>query len=111
MARLEGLGKLKELNDLMGTRTRDLPICSIAHQPTTLQRDHFKIMYTYTSASELYQPSDHRLSAKLVPTFEDRGVSHGQRNGSLRPCFLDRFKIMWQTISKKDCSKRRLIGP
>jgi hypothetical protein len=25
------------------------------------------------SASELYQPSDRRLSAKLVPTFADRG--------------------------------------
>jgi hypothetical protein len=25
------------------------------------------------SASELYRPSDHRLSAKLVPTFADRG--------------------------------------
>jgi hypothetical protein len=26
--------------------------------------------------------NDHRLSAKLVPTFADRGVSRGQRNGS-----------------------------
>jgi hypothetical protein len=25
------------------------------------------------SASELYRPRDHRLSAKLVPTFADRG--------------------------------------
>jgi hypothetical protein len=25
-------------------------------------------------ASELYRPSDRRLSAKLVPTFADRGV-------------------------------------
>jgi hypothetical protein len=30
-------------------------------------------------------PIDRRLSAKLVPTFADRGVSHGQRNGSPRP--------------------------
>jgi hypothetical protein len=35
------------------------------------------------SASELYRPSDRRLSVKLVSNFEDRGVSHGQRNGSL----------------------------
>jgi hypothetical protein len=28
------------------------------------------------SASELCQPSDSRLSAKLVPTFADRGVCH-----------------------------------
>jgi hypothetical protein len=27
------------------------------------------------SASELYRPSDHRLSAKLVPTFADIAVS------------------------------------
>jgi hypothetical protein len=31
--------------------------------------------------SELYQPSDRRLSAKLVPTFADRGVSHSQHSG------------------------------
>jgi hypothetical protein len=35
---------------------------------------------------DLYRPSDRRLSAKLVPTFVDRGVSRGQRNGSPRPC-------------------------
>jgi hypothetical protein len=29
------------------------------------------------SASELYRPSDRRLSTKLVPTFADRGVSRG----------------------------------
>jgi hypothetical protein len=33
------------------------------------------------SASELYRPSDHRLSAKLVPTFADRKVSRSQRGG------------------------------
>jgi hypothetical protein len=33
------------------------------------------------SASELYQPSDSHLSAKLVPTFADRMLSRGQRNG------------------------------
>jgi hypothetical protein len=27
----------------------------------------------FQSASELYQPSDRRLSAKLVPTLADRG--------------------------------------
>jgi hypothetical protein len=36
--RLEGLGKLeKENNDLIGTRTRDLPACSIVPEPTTLR--------------------------------------------------------------------------
>jgi hypothetical protein len=34
------------------------------------------------SVSELYRPSDRCLSAKLVPTFADVGVSHSQRVGS-----------------------------
>jgi hypothetical protein len=41
------------------------------------------------SASELYRPNDHRLSAKLVPTFvereREREVPRSQRNGSPRP--------------------------
>jgi hypothetical protein len=37
------------------------------------------------SASELYRPSYSRLSAKLVPSFVDRRVPRGQRNGPLRP--------------------------
>jgi hypothetical protein len=36
--RLEGLGKLKKSNDLIGIRTRDLPACSVVPQPTTLPR-------------------------------------------------------------------------
>jgi hypothetical protein len=46
------------------------------------------------SASEIYRPSDRRLSAKLVPTFVDRGshvvsvtVSYGRILG-----FLDRSR-------------------
>jgi hypothetical protein len=35
--RLEGLGQFKEIH-LIGTRTRDLPACSIVPQPTTLPR-------------------------------------------------------------------------
>jgi hypothetical protein len=41
--------------------------------------------------------TDRLLSATLVPTFADRGVSRGQRNGSLRPrilVFLDRDNIL-----------------
>jgi hypothetical protein len=33
MVRLEGLDKLEKFNDLIGTRTRDLPACSISLQP------------------------------------------------------------------------------
>jgi hypothetical protein len=35
--RLEGLGKLKKFT-LSGTRTGDLPACSVVPQPTTLPR-------------------------------------------------------------------------
>jgi hypothetical protein len=35
---LEGLGKLKIFNHLIGTRTLDLPACSIAFQPSMLPR-------------------------------------------------------------------------
>jgi hypothetical protein len=35
------------------------------------------------SPSELYQPSDRRLSAKLLPTFADRTVSHSQWDGTI----------------------------
>jgi hypothetical protein len=37
IVRLKGLGKLKKIH-LIGTRTRDLPVCSIVPQPTTLPR-------------------------------------------------------------------------
>jgi hypothetical protein len=33
-------------------------------------------------ASDLYRPSGRDLSAKLVPTFVDRGASRSQRGGS-----------------------------
>jgi hypothetical protein len=37
------------------------------------------------SARELYRPSDRRLSAKLLPTFADIGVSRSQHLDPLRP--------------------------
>jgi hypothetical protein len=36
IVRLEGLGKLRNFNDLFWNRTRDLPACSILPQPTTI---------------------------------------------------------------------------
>jgi hypothetical protein len=32
--RLEGLGNLKQSNDLLGIRTREIPACSLVPQPT-----------------------------------------------------------------------------
>jgi hypothetical protein len=46
------------------------------------------------SASELYRPSDRRLSAKRLPTFADKGchvVSVTDPYGRI-PCFLDRSR-------------------
>jgi hypothetical protein len=42
--RLEGLGKLKKIH-LIGTRTRDLPACSIVPQPNTLSRAPYIYIY------------------------------------------------------------------
>jgi hypothetical protein len=57
--RLEGLGKLKKSNDLIGTRSHDLPACSIVPQPTTLQRAPIYIyiyiyLYIYNMQYEYY---------------------------------------------------------
>jgi hypothetical protein len=45
--RLEELGQLKKKkpNDLIGTRTRDLPACSIVPQPTTLLHINMSTFY------------------------------------------------------------------
>jgi hypothetical protein len=39
LVRLEGLGKLKTFNDLIETRTRDLPSCSTVPQQSTLRHE------------------------------------------------------------------------
>ena len=55
-------------------------------------------------------------SAKLVPTFADRGVSRGQRNESPRPfnlCFLDLEPLLFYSSSSSIDLTRltRLSGP
>jgi hypothetical protein len=45
IVRLEELGQLKKKIHLIGTRTRDLPSCSIVPQPTTLS--HGPILFIY----------------------------------------------------------------
>jgi hypothetical protein len=40
------------------------------------------------STSELYRPSNRRLSVKLVPTFADRVLSRSQHGGSPMAVFL-----------------------
>jgi hypothetical protein len=64
------------------------------------------------SANELYRPSDRRLSAKLVPTFADRGVSRAQRDGSLRPYSLvSRPEQLLFLSSSSSIVLTRLSGP
>jgi hypothetical protein len=41
--RLEGLGQLKESNDLIGNRTRDLPACSIVQAPRSLHHNFLRV--------------------------------------------------------------------
>ena len=64
------------------------------------------------SASELYRQSGRRRSPNLVPTFADRGVSRGQRNGSPRPLisFLDRSRYFFYS-SSSSIDLTRLSGP
>jgi hypothetical protein len=53
------------------------------------------------SLSELCRPSDRRLSAKLVPTFADRGrcvVSTTDPYGRIL-CFLDRSRYLFLRIA------------
>jgi hypothetical protein len=53
------------------------------------------------SVSELYQPVDHRLSAKLVPTSADRGcrvVSAADPNSRILG-FLDRSRYFFFQVS------------
>jgi hypothetical protein len=52
------------------------------------------------SASELYRPSDRRLSAKLVSTLADGGMSRSQRDGS-RTAVFSVFQTGAATISSK----------
>jgi hypothetical protein len=40
---LEGLGKLKKINDLIGNLTRDLPVSSIAPQPLHYREPQHKL--------------------------------------------------------------------
>jgi hypothetical protein len=54
IVRLEGLGKLKKKsNDLIGTRTSDLPTCSMVPQPTALPRNILLFKIKYISGNKI----------------------------------------------------------
>jgi hypothetical protein len=63
------------------------------------------------SVSELYRQSDRRLSAKMVPTFADRGcrvVSAAEPYGC-NLGFLDRISLTVQEVNKKLKLLRKLV--
>jgi hypothetical protein len=45
--RLEGLVQLKKIH-LIGTQNRDLPVCSIVPQPTTLPREVLLSIFNFS---------------------------------------------------------------
>jgi hypothetical protein len=51
IVRLERSGKLKQFNDLIETRARDLPACSIAPQPFTLSSQSNITSYYHSPVS------------------------------------------------------------
>jgi hypothetical protein len=116
--RLVGLRKLKK-NDIT-IRTLDLQACNIPPQPITLPRvsqawdgcsRYVKKTPWPEPSSELYRPSDRRLSATLVPTFADTGchmVSVTDPYGRILD-FLDRSPTF--VSSSSSIVLTRLSGP
>jgi hypothetical protein len=74
-----GLGKVDKILDLTRTRTLTLSgVHPVASRYTDCAIPALIIIIIIIikwseSVSELYRPSDRRLSAKLAPTFADRG--------------------------------------
>jgi hypothetical protein len=71
--RLEGLGKLKKKIHLIGTRTRDLPACSIVPQPTTIPRA--------TAIKEIHNLSRNVLEMLPKKTRKEIGWQCGSNEG------------------------------
>jgi hypothetical protein len=67
--RLEKLGQLKKSNYLIGTRTRDLPACSIVPHPTTLPRAPWHQNYFLTSESLIISNTGHAFGAGTRSSF------------------------------------------
>jgi hypothetical protein len=65
MVRLEGLGKFKKFNNLIGTRTRNLPACSIAPRKYIRVRIETRkkktVQNTNTSNMSLTETAEMRL--------------------------------------------------
>jgi hypothetical protein len=107
--RPKGLGKLIKIFHLIGSRTRDLPVCNIAlftnrmkHKVHYVEKTDFKFLsrqYPKQTPWPLVReptiPTERPPRRNLEPTFVDRGVSRGQRGGTptvVNPRFLDRSR-------------------
>jgi hypothetical protein len=70
IVRLEGLGQLKKIH-LIGTRSRDLPDCSIVPQPTTLPRAPLCVVQKSIIMSVMHHrqnPLEYASSSPAAPT-------------------------------------------
>jgi hypothetical protein len=56
---LEGLGRLKKFNDLIGSQTDDFPVCSIVPRPTTLPHADNNIKENGTAFQQVPQRYNH----------------------------------------------------
>jgi hypothetical protein len=80
----EGLGKLKI--HLIGTRTRDLPSCSIMSQPTTLPRELANCFYPQSSQPKIpFLCLKSNIANTQIPFPVDPGRAQpGTKQGLLR---------------------------
>jgi hypothetical protein len=73
----------------VNTKSNDSRPCAHMSLPsatyTCSTTRHIKYVNNNSVALVRSRPSDRRLTVKLVPTLADRGMSSGQRDGSLQP--------------------------
>jgi hypothetical protein len=111
--RPEGLGKLKKLNKMIGTRTRDLLVCSIAPQPFTPQRasllnstsyelkllhvsaalDHFQATVKLVKIVTLYFQCNYDLLFRNLKHFNTLSKFNKTNNSSVILCIT-----LWTTL-------------
>jgi hypothetical protein len=119
LMRLEGLVKLKKFNSLLGTRTRDLPTCSLVPQQITLPLAPSKywVWYIYVSLSgsiiSVRKTSSWQVKGEPLPL-----CTYGRRRVHLEsPCTLIQIQSRAYLIYDKcwkwsahACTRRILLA-
>jgi hypothetical protein len=100
--RLEGLGQLKTKIHLVGTRNRDLPPCSIVHQPTTLpmplsRKDEIEINIRVSLQCTLFSLQPNNITRHELVFYQEEMAVYSLRNQQL--IGRVRTKIMLVLIS------------